>query len=291
MEKRSLSNNPPEPNKNGLIVVGGAGGFIAGALARYFQEQGFTRIRAIDKKPLPEWYQRVPGVESLCLDLSDQESCIRACEGAWEVYNLAADMGGMGFIERFRIECLRSVLINTHLIEAANRAGAERYFYSSSACAYNTDLQKDPKGVAQMPGPMTWWCQARMAVSPAASSLWWCCCRPASPCNRRASGLRLEATRPSASRPREPRRLIISGIWAARRSGPDQRDPAVERGWLRQCGLLQRGGDQPLRLCDQRGGRRGCGPAARHYDAAREPDESVREHGFFFGGGLRHRSF
>ena len=145
MEKQSLTSHHSEPDKNGLIVIGGAGGFIAGALVRYFQERGFTRIRAIDKKPLPEWYQRVPGVESLCLDLSDRESCIRACEGAWEVYNLAADMGGMGFIERFRIECLRSVLINTHFIEAAYRAGAERYFYSSSACAYNTDLQKDPK--------------------------------------------------------------------------------------------------------------------------------------------------
>jgi nucleoside-diphosphate-sugar epimerase len=61
-----------------------------------------------------------------------------------EVYNLAADMGGMGFIERFRIQCLRSILINTHMIEAAYRAGAQRYFYSSSACAYNTELQKDP---------------------------------------------------------------------------------------------------------------------------------------------------
>jgi nucleoside-diphosphate-sugar epimerase len=145
MEKQPLANKHPEPDKNGLIVIAGAGGFIAGALTRYFHERGFTRIRAIDKKPLPEWYQRVPGVESLCLDLSDRESCIRACEGAWEVYNLAADMGGMGFIERFRIECLRSVLINTHFLEAANRAGAERYFYSSSACAYNTELQKDPK--------------------------------------------------------------------------------------------------------------------------------------------------
>ena len=67
------------------------------------------------------------------------------CEGAVEVYNLAADMGGMGFIERFRIECLRSILINTHMIEAAYRAGARRYFFSSSACAYNTDLQKDPQ--------------------------------------------------------------------------------------------------------------------------------------------------
>jgi GDP-D-mannose 3',5'-epimerase len=131
--------------KNDLIVVAGAGGFIAGSLARYFKDKGFTRIRAVDKKPLREWYQRTPGVESLSLDLSDPENCRRAVEGAAEVYNLAADMGGMGFIERHRIDCLRSILINTHLIEAAWRAGAQRYFFSSSACAYNTDLQKDPK--------------------------------------------------------------------------------------------------------------------------------------------------
>jgi nucleoside-diphosphate-sugar epimerase len=131
-------------DKDALIVIGGAGGFIAGALARYFRDRGFTRIRAIDKKPLPEWYQRVPGVECLSLDLSQEESCRRACEDATEVYNLAADMGGMGFIERYRIECLRSILINTHMVESAYRAGAERYFFSSSACAYNTELQKDP---------------------------------------------------------------------------------------------------------------------------------------------------
>ena len=82
-----------------LIVIGGAGGFIAGALVRRFHDQGFTRIRAIDKKPLPEWYQRTPGVECLCMDLSKEKNCRRACEGAVEVYNLAADMGGMGFIE------------------------------------------------------------------------------------------------------------------------------------------------------------------------------------------------
>jgi nucleoside-diphosphate-sugar epimerase len=130
--------------KDELIVIAGAGGFIAGALARYFSEQGFTRIRAVDKKPLPQWYQRTDGVQCLCLDLSEAENCRRACEGAAEVYNLAADMGGMGFIERFRVECLRSVLINTHMIEAAWRAGARRYFFSSSACAYNVELQKDP---------------------------------------------------------------------------------------------------------------------------------------------------
>ena len=89
--------------KNDLIVITGAGGFIAGSLVRYFHDQGFTRIRAVDKKPLPDWYQRVPGVESLCLDVSEEENCHRVCEGAVEVYNLAADMGGMGFIERFRI--------------------------------------------------------------------------------------------------------------------------------------------------------------------------------------------
>ena len=111
----------------------------------------------MDKKPLPEWYQRVPGVECLCLDLSHEENCRRVCEGAVEVYNLAADMGGMGFIERFRVECLRSILINTHMIEAAYRAGARRYFFSSSACAYNTDAAEGPErpraeGIRRLPG-------------------------------------------------------------------------------------------------------------------------------------------
>jgi GDP-D-mannose 3', 5'-epimerase len=131
-------------NSDDLIVITGAGGFIGGALARYFHGLGFTRIRALDRKPLPQWYQHVPGVESLSMDLSEKENAIRAVEGAIEVYNLAADMGGMGFIEHFRVECLRSILVNTHLTEASWRAGVKRYFFSSSACAYNTDLQKDP---------------------------------------------------------------------------------------------------------------------------------------------------
>ena len=91
---------------------------------KYFLEKGFTRIRAVDKKPLDEWYLRFPEVENLSLDCSNEESCKRVCDGAAEVYNLAADMGGMGFIEHFRVECLRSILINTHMIEAAYRAGA-----------------------------------------------------------------------------------------------------------------------------------------------------------------------
>ena len=139
-------------HKDDLIVISGAGGFIAGALTRYFHDQGFTRIRAIDKKPLPDWYQRVPGVESLCLDLSYRDSCKRACQGAVEVYNLAADMGGMGFIERLRVECLRSILINTHMIEAAYQAGAGRYFFSSSASAASWTA------AAWGRAPVTWPC-------------------------------------------------------------------------------------------------------------------------------------
>ncbi len=134
-----------QPDRDDLILITGAGGFIAGALARYFHDLGYTRIRAVDRKPLPDWYQRVPGVECLSMDLSEKENAIRAAEGAVEVYNLAADMGGMGFIEHFRVECLRSILVNTHLIDAAWRAGARRYFFSSSACAYNTTLQRDPQ--------------------------------------------------------------------------------------------------------------------------------------------------
>ncbi len=144
MEKKRLVEPDPKLTKDDLIVIGGAGGFIGGSLARYFHDRGFTRIRAADKKPLPEWYQRVPGVECLNLDLSVEANCRRLCEGATEVYNLAADMGGMGFIERFRVECLRSILINTHMIESAYCAGARRYFFSSSACAYNVTLQQDP---------------------------------------------------------------------------------------------------------------------------------------------------
>ena len=132
-------------NKDDLIVITGAGGFIGGNLVRYFRSRGFGRIRAVDKKPLYEWYLRAPGVESVCLDVSNGDNCDAICQGAVEVYNLAADMGGMGFIERFRVECLRSILINTHMLEAAYKAGVRRYFFASSACVYNTFLQKDPK--------------------------------------------------------------------------------------------------------------------------------------------------
>jgi len=148
MHNQRLVEKDPALKKDDLIVITGAGGFIAGNLALYFKNKGFTRIRAVDKKPLYEWYLHVPGVENICLDVSQEVNCHRVCEGAVEVYNLAADMGGMGFIERFRVECLRSILVNTHMIEAAYKAGARRYFFSSSACAYNTLLQQKPEVLA-----------------------------------------------------------------------------------------------------------------------------------------------
>jgi GDP-D-mannose 3',5'-epimerase len=136
--------------KDDLIVIAGAGGFIAGALTRRFKENGFTNIRAIDIKPIDQWYQTVEGVESIpdC-DLQIKENCYKVCEGAVEIYNLAADMGGMGFIENNKAACMLSVLINTHMLMAAKDVGkVERYFYASSACAYNTTLQQDPNCTA-----------------------------------------------------------------------------------------------------------------------------------------------
>lgn len=129
--------------KDNLITVGGAGGFIGGALVADLLRQGHTRIRAIDIKPFSEWYQKFEGVENLQLDLSDLAACRRAAEGAHTIYNLAADMGGMGFIENNKALCMLSVLINTHLCMAAKEAGVQRLFYASSACVYNGDKQKD----------------------------------------------------------------------------------------------------------------------------------------------------
>lgn len=145
MEAVRFNENETERRKSDLIAVAGAGGFIGGHLVKYFLSKGFTRIRAVDKKPLDQWYQHFQEAENLCLDCSKEEACKTVCGSAVEVYNLAADMGGMGFIERYRVECLRSILINTHMVEAAHQAGVQRYFYSSSACAYNIRLQQDPK--------------------------------------------------------------------------------------------------------------------------------------------------
>ena len=125
------------------VVVTGAGGFIGGQLAKKIKEMGH-QVRAVDIKPLTLWYQITPGVENLVLDLKIKENCYQALNGYEEVFNLAADMGGMGFIETHKADCMLSVLINTHLLMAASDLGIKRFFYASSACVYNGEKQTDP---------------------------------------------------------------------------------------------------------------------------------------------------
>jgi GDP-D-mannose 3', 5'-epimerase len=124
------------------IVVAGAGGFIAGHLARKLADMGH-HVRAVDKKPLTEWYQVHDDCDNLVLDLNLKENCYSAVNGFHEVFNLAADMGGMGFIENHKADCMLSVLINTHLLMASRDVGVTRFFYASSACVYNGDKQTD----------------------------------------------------------------------------------------------------------------------------------------------------
>ncbi len=123
-------------------LVCGAGGFIGGHLIAELRRQGHA-LRAVDKKPLAEWYQRFDDVENLQLNLEHLAACEQAVEGCEVVYNLAADMGGMGFIELNKALCMLSVLINTHLLLAAKKFGVARFFFSSSACVYNADKQRD----------------------------------------------------------------------------------------------------------------------------------------------------
>jgi len=130
------------------IVVCGGGGFIGGHLVADLLRKGHRDVRAVDIKPFDEWYQKPAGVECLQLDLQDKAACETAVRGARVVYNLAADMGGMGFIENNRCLCMLSVLINTHLLMAAKQFGAQRFFYASSACVYNADKQRDPNVTA-----------------------------------------------------------------------------------------------------------------------------------------------
>jgi GDP-D-mannose 3',5'-epimerase len=129
-------------------VVCGAGGFIGGHLVKGLRANGVEVVRAVDVKPIEEWYQVTDGVENLSLDLKDKENCLVAAEGVSLVYQLAADMGGMGFIENNKALCMLSVLTNTHMLMAAQEKGVKRFFYSSSACVYNGEKQTSPDVVA-----------------------------------------------------------------------------------------------------------------------------------------------
>ena len=126
---------------NDLTVVAGGGGFIGGHLIQTLRDSGFHNLRAVDIKPLDQWFQIFPDVENQQLDLKDKTACYRACDGAAYVFNLAADMGGMGFIESHKTDCMLSVLINTHMLMTARDCGVKRYFYASSACVYAHDKQ------------------------------------------------------------------------------------------------------------------------------------------------------
>ncbi len=127
----------------GITVVAGGGGFIGGHLVAALRAAGHP-VRAVDVKPLGEWSQTVPGVENVVADLRLRPACDAACRDAGQVYQLAADMGGIGFIEHNKALCMLSVLINTHMLQAAQAHRVERFFYSSSACVYAADKQTRP---------------------------------------------------------------------------------------------------------------------------------------------------
>lgn len=124
------------------VLVAGGGGFIGGALVADLLSQGLS-VRSVDVKPMDQWYQVHEGVENVVADLSKLDNAQAATAGANEVYLLAADMGGMGFIENNKALCMLTVLTSTHLLEAARDQNVERLFFSSSACVYAAGKQTD----------------------------------------------------------------------------------------------------------------------------------------------------
>lgn len=128
-------------------LVSGAGGFIGGHLVAQLLKDG-QEVRAVDSKPLAQWYQVHPEAENVQGDCSLLETAREVSRGIQHVYNLAADMGGMGFIENNKAACMLTVLTSTHMLMAAHEAGVERFFYSSSACVYAAAHQTSADVVA-----------------------------------------------------------------------------------------------------------------------------------------------
>jgi len=131
-----------------LALVTGGGGFIGGHVVAELRRRGYGRIRSVDIKPLERWYQRFDEVENLVLDLRRREACEQSVDGAGDVFNLASDMGGMGFIETHKADCMVSVLINTEMLIASRDAGVDRFLFGSSACVYAAGKQTDPEVTA-----------------------------------------------------------------------------------------------------------------------------------------------
>ncbi len=134
--------------KSDSILITGAGGFIGGSLVAAFLRDGYEHIRAVDIKPLDEWHQWFSEVDNRSADLSEKAACYEATDGMSYVFNFAADMGGMGFIETHKAECMLSVMINTHMLIAARDLGVQRFLFSSSACVYAADKQTSADVVA-----------------------------------------------------------------------------------------------------------------------------------------------
>src|SRR5688572_28154415 len=130
-----------------MDLVTGAGGFIGGYLVRDLLRRRRS-VRAVDIKPSSAWRQTSSDAENLVLDLRLKSACEIACRGIKRIYHLAADMGGIGFIEQNRARCSLNVLIDAHLLSVARDAGVELFFYSSSACVYPTSKQDEPDAPA-----------------------------------------------------------------------------------------------------------------------------------------------
>lgn len=129
------------------ILIAGAGGFIGGHLARRLLAEGHD-VCGVDIKPQWEWYQLNQDYEDsyrrFSMDLRDYNNCLSVTRWAEpdRVYNLAADMGGMGFIATHRVDCMQSALVTINLLRATQRFDVGQFFYASSACVYNDTLQK-----------------------------------------------------------------------------------------------------------------------------------------------------
>ena len=126
--------------KKNKVLVAGAGGFIGGHLVAKLRKLGYEVVAA-DIKPIKNWFQHFEDIKNYSLDLKNLNDCLSVTEGCNYVFNMACNMGGMGFIENNKAECMLSVLINTNLLISAKKYSIEKYFFSSSACVYNQEFQ------------------------------------------------------------------------------------------------------------------------------------------------------